>query len=1180
VSLNRFHLNHRDNSSNPNKKGFTLAEMLIASVILAFLISTGVAISSNFFNSLRNIQAANTVYDEANFTMERIIKEVRNGTVDYEEYYNQAANFFGIATNQTYGQNYCQYSRQFYAAGPDGQFGTFDDESTGQRRNDPAPIAKPMQTKLYLINTEGNRRTYFQRVVVQKTDALGKPIGEPIGKVAMLKLVGKDYGIDHMAWTNNALCRDSGEGDGLVDTWVCDSGFACAKESKSFTVNNGATTCAGILETPLDTPGHLNDVVSGDVNTNMGKSSFVDITPDTIDVVSLDFIITPQDDPRKAYSQADVQLQPSVTVKMVARAAPQIAATFKGQTPNISLESTISSRTAKEVITECNLQECIDGDKKPCPKHTGMLVNAQQTCSQGIWPGCVEKCTNNPDPESCYEEVAALFIKASLPAGAGADGLDHDAAFGGASGTGKSFYESTGGEIGSCGTDDVCKIRRCHDGVDNDVNDKTDESDPACLSYVCNNGYLDPGEDCIDVGGICSFIHPHLAKENFDTCSDNYDNDCSYKFDLKWDGLDGTQKAKVQSIGLGQSATTAQLNIALGLGADEYDKNCINDVFCSNGIKDPPAGMKKFGPKFYETPNYLVGKPESDDLSESCIDIGGLCDQTTDGKHKKVGKEYDTNSADPLVKSGDLCKDGLDNDCNGTADEFDTNCKQAICSNGFKDCNLAPTNYTPKDYLLGFRSLCSDALDQGCCNFTYPSSLDEQCPDIGGLCGTTVAEDTIALCFDSMDNDCNGKKDGVIDLLTKADPNCCPDQDIDGYSAYSTTCHPKNATEGGSPGFIDCNDHDPKIFPTSDPTAEVCDDATYASDYAVSDLRGMPIDNNCSAVNKLFGENFGDSGWDHEDPACCVDTDMDNFGIKEANLFKDVHHVPQRCSAAPDQPDVERTPYDCNDLDKNINPNTHENTIALCNDHLNNSCRFIDGDPSKQPRMDHIDMYVDATDQQTTKDSLKAAFDAKKFNPDCCQLTQSKKSKFKGMEICDDKNSLLNPGVLNSDENCNGLEGYNDHYCTIKTGTDAQGGDLYNGFHDNFTFNTYLDTGATDFSALYDPDQGTISLNPAKATPQVALSSTIPVDETTCPAIRTVTINHDPVLPAGTDITYEVTSDGGDHWFPAVATADGFQATIPVDIININLRWRATLSGVIPDSVPTLNGITLTWSCG
>ena len=171
--FHRNHTNHRKNPGYPNKKGFTLAEMLIASVILAFLISTAVAISSNFFNSLRNIQAANTVYDEANFTMERIIKEIRNGTVDYEEYYNQASNFFGIATNQTYGQNYCQYSRQFYSAGPDGQFGTFDDESTGQRRSDPAPISKPMQEKLYLINTEGNRRTYFQLVKVEKIGADG-----------------------------------------------------------------------------------------------------------------------------------------------------------------------------------------------------------------------------------------------------------------------------------------------------------------------------------------------------------------------------------------------------------------------------------------------------------------------------------------------------------------------------------------------------------------------------------------------------------------------------------------------------------------------------------------------------------------------------------------------------------------------------------------------------------------------------------------------------------------------------------------------------------------------------------------------------------------------------------------------------------------------------------------------
>ena len=279
-----------------SKSGFTLAELMVSVTVLALLITFATAFYFNFFQSFRNVKASNLVYEEARLAMNRIVKEVRNGTIDYEEYHNQNKIPKGTAVNETFGRNYCDYSLQFYSYGQDGEPETADDEHIGIRNENVSPAIKnSIQKDLYLIDINGTHRTYIKRIV--KKDELGNTVG----KIGLIKLIGRDYGVDHIK-ANDVCSMDAGEQDGRIDTWECDTnlGFECEKEELSLIGG-----CTG-----------ERDIILED-KKDPTNNSFIDITPEALDIIDLKFIVSPSDDPRKAYNMEEVQIQPNITIKMI-----------------------------------------------------------------------------------------------------------------------------------------------------------------------------------------------------------------------------------------------------------------------------------------------------------------------------------------------------------------------------------------------------------------------------------------------------------------------------------------------------------------------------------------------------------------------------------------------------------------------------------------------------------------------------------------------------------------------------------------------------------------------------------------------------------------------------------------------------------------------------------------------
>lgn len=334
-------------SPHHRPRGFTLIELTIALVVLTMLSIFSGQLYLNYTNASRNLKGANLVYEEARYLMEKMVREIRQNGIDYEQYFNQNV-MIPLNGEGTYTDNYCSYSSFFYNSGIDGNPETLEDnESRGVRNPErlltipgsPEAVI-PIERELYLINISGNKRTVLTRV----SELVN---GDTIGKVALLKMDGLDYGADHINSQNpsggspptaDPLCEpDDGENDGLIDSWHCATGFPCKIITDTF---NPVSGCIGLTHLVVKEPSDPN-------------YSFVDISPNALNVVDLKFMIAPADDPWKAYNMNEYQIQPHVTIQMTVEANPKMVSATGNHPPSITLTSTITARNYNEINSDC-----------------------------------------------------------------------------------------------------------------------------------------------------------------------------------------------------------------------------------------------------------------------------------------------------------------------------------------------------------------------------------------------------------------------------------------------------------------------------------------------------------------------------------------------------------------------------------------------------------------------------------------------------------------------------------------------------------------------------------------------------------------------------------------------------------------------------------------------------------
>lgn len=326
-----------------NYKAFTLVELLVAITILSIvlIISTSSILFINAGN--RRIQVSEQIYEDTRFLMERIVKEFRAGTIDYEEYWSKK-----VLNSSEYGQNFGEYSKTFIDPGTDPDTGFQDefgtecvDRDTGLGSNEQTPPCPPeMRIAPESIDQSIGQNPFsgnadFSNAVCQSQNSNTCEnnshhnqeelyiISSNGLKKTILKRIGN--GIDE---DNNSEIDDGGKDDTGKEQ------LAMLKLIRENTSTNEWKNNSDFI-----------DINIKDQNID----DFVTLTPSSIEIVDLKFFISPIENPQKAFRETKIQYQPHVTIILTAKASKEIGAGIRGPAPKITLQTTIASRIYNEV---------------------------------------------------------------------------------------------------------------------------------------------------------------------------------------------------------------------------------------------------------------------------------------------------------------------------------------------------------------------------------------------------------------------------------------------------------------------------------------------------------------------------------------------------------------------------------------------------------------------------------------------------------------------------------------------------------------------------------------------------------------------------------------------------------------------------------------------------------------
>lgn len=133
------------NNTTRLKPGFTIIELLIASILFVFLAVSAISIFMYVMNMQRQINTQKKLQDETRYLIEKMVKEVRNGTIDYGFYYSE----------RYPGDTYEDYENLPPDGTVEGYVGEIGDNG--------------LVEELVIVHLDGTQRTRFIRETVEPT---------------------------------------------------------------------------------------------------------------------------------------------------------------------------------------------------------------------------------------------------------------------------------------------------------------------------------------------------------------------------------------------------------------------------------------------------------------------------------------------------------------------------------------------------------------------------------------------------------------------------------------------------------------------------------------------------------------------------------------------------------------------------------------------------------------------------------------------------------------------------------------------------------------------------------------------------------------------------------------------------------------------------------------------------
>ncbi len=402
-------------SRSKNKKafGFTLIEVTIASIIFGMSMIVISYATISFYQGKKRQIARNALMEETKALMERMVQEVRTKTIDYDEYFNQLpTTTLGGPEPSTataggdYGQFYRQYYHHFWYIDPaqddttcgeygvndpsryefdpldpcydqhvnEGYFSTradnntsTDDATLSALDDDPAPGVDTEKAELYLISSDGKQKTILKRIANGIDDDYDGTIDESdaedtgVEQIGIIMLDLKDQ-YDNTTIKDNNVVFTTGE-DGYYDCWAPNNDFEWT----------------------------TNEVIP------------IPISPPNMEILELKFFITPIEDPRKAFNEADIEVQmhPSITILLTTQISSRSSRQFRGALPQpITLQTTVSSRVYESVgipfefsgtnpIQACLIPASAGGGVGGCPND---ILEGTEQCDTSQFGGAT--CTS------------------------------------------------------------------------------------------------------------------------------------------------------------------------------------------------------------------------------------------------------------------------------------------------------------------------------------------------------------------------------------------------------------------------------------------------------------------------------------------------------------------------------------------------------------------------------------------------------------------------------------------------------------------------------------------------------------------------------------------------------------------------------------------------------------------